>query len=165
MVFGLEGDLGYLWLKKEGVHPRDAGDSAFSSVKYGWYGTATGRLGYAWDQWLLYLKGGLAFARIQHAGFEIDGGDEAYDISKTKTGGAVGGGLEYAVSRNWSWKVEYLYMDFGHVTTVTSDPLVTVENRDHVHTVKLGVNYRFGDFGKGPVGKGPVGKGPVVSRY
>ena len=24
---------------------------------------------------------------------------------------------------------------------------------DKVHTVKFGVNYRFGDFGKGPVGK------------
>jgi outer membrane immunogenic protein len=145
MVFGLEGDLGYLWIKKQEIQPSDDDNTALRSVKYGGYGTLTGRVGYSWDQWLLYIKGGLAIARIRHTGMEVAGdfGDNAYDVSKTRTGGTAGGGVEYAVSPNWSWKVEYLYMDFGKKTVVTSDPAVAVENRDHIHTVKLGVNYHF----------------------
>jgi len=142
-VLGAEGDLGYLGLKKTDILPSDDENTVSRLVKYGWYGTATGRLGYAWDQWLLYLKGGYAVARIRHAGFETGSGENVYDVSATRSGYTVGGGLEYAVSPNWSWKVEYLYMDFGRRTTVTSDPEVTVENRDDVHTVKVGLNYRF----------------------
>jgi opacity protein-like surface antigen len=38
------------------------------SAKVGdWYGMVTGRLGYAWDRWLLYVKGGAAFVRASRA--------------------------------------------------------------------------------------------------
>jgi outer membrane immunogenic protein len=154
VLFGLEGDLGYLSLKKSEIQPSDDDNTALRSVKYSWYATLTGRLGYTSGQWLLFVKGGAAFARIKHTGFEVTGdpGDNAYSLSKTRVGAAVGGGVEYAVSPNWSWKLEYLYMDFGRKTAVTSDPDVTVQNRDQVHTVKIGVNYRFGNT-------------PVIARY
>jgi outer membrane immunogenic protein len=55
---------------------------------------------------------------------------------------------------NWSAKAEYQYYNFGN-TTFTSGPAPIVGNRyrDDDHTVKVGVNYRFG-WG-----------GPVQSRY
>ena len=71
-----------------------------------------------------------------------------------KDGYTVGAGLEYMFSPNWSAKAEYQYYNFGN-TTITAGPpdVVGTRFRDDEHTVKVGLNYRFG-WG-----------GPVVSKY
>ena len=71
-----------------------------------------------------------------------------------KDGYTVGAGLEYMFAPNWSAKAEYQYYNFGS-TTFTSGPapIVGARFRDDEHTVKVGVNYRFG-WG-----------GPVAARY
>ena len=69
-----------------------------------------------------------------------------------KNGYTVGGGLEYMFAPNWSAKAEYQYYNFG-TTTFTAGPPAVVGARlkDDEHSVKVGVNYRFG-WG-GPVSK------------
>src|SRR5437660_1080789 len=69
-------------------------------------------------------------------------------------GFSIGAGLEYMFAPNWSAKAEYQYYNFGS-TTITSGPadVVGVRGREDEHTVKVGVNYRFG-WG-----------GPSASRY
>ena len=71
-----------------------------------------------------------------------------------RNGYTVGAGLEYMFAPNWSAKAEYQYYNFGS-TTFTSGPadIVGVRGREDEHTVKVGVNYRFG-WG-----------GPAASRY
>ena len=71
-----------------------------------------------------------------------------------KDGYTVGAGLEYMFAPNWSAKVEYQYYNFGS-TTFTGGPaeIVGARFRDDEHTVKAGLNYRFG-WG-----------GPVVANY
>lgn len=151
-VFGLEGDLGYLGLKKEAIFNSPDGDQDFASVKYNsWYATATGRIGYSWSQVLLYVKGGAAFARIQNSAADMDAGaidpTDFVESKKTRTGWALGGGLEYLFAPQWSAKVEYLYLDFGTHTISHFDPDFGVVNqfefRNRVHTVRLGLNYHF----------------------
>ena len=44
----------------------------------------------------------------------VPGGYEA--ITKNRSGWTVGGGLQYAVTDNWSVGAEYRYSDFGHYT-------------------------------------------------
>ena len=65
-------------------------------------------------------------------------------------GYAVGGGMEYAVARQWTVKLEYLYYDLGtdrDKGTVTADfpaPLsMTVSAPFRGQIVRGGVNYRF----------------------
>jgi outer membrane immunogenic protein len=36
-----------------------------------------------------------------------------WNQSTTKVGWAAGAGVENAITRNWSWKLEYLYVDLG----------------------------------------------------
>src|SRR5439155_1018208 len=62
-----------------------------------------------------------------------------------KDGYTVGAGLEYMFAPNWSARAEYQYYNFG-TTTFTSGPAPIVGShfRDDEHTVKVGVNYRFG---------------------
>ena len=144
-VYGLEFDIGYLGLKKEINIPTVPPDD-FVSVKYGWYGTFTGRLGYAWNNALLYAKGGGAVARIRNIASDLDGGvfDPAdySETSTTKLGWALGGGLEYGLTPKWSIKGEYLYMDFGKITS-TNASAEQFTHRNQVHTAKVGLNYRF----------------------
>ena len=161
-VIGLEGDLGYLGLENRALFTAPgatAPDDEFAT-RFALYGTATGRLGFSIDRLLAYAKGGFAFARIRHSVIDFEDA-ESFEFRATRTGWTAGGGFEYAFTPNWSAKLEYLYMDFGD--EAGQNPFETSESiifDNRVHTVKLGVNYRFGDFGKSP-----VGKGPVVTRY
>src|SRR4029450_7176409 len=49
-------------------------------------------------------------------------------------------------------KIEYLYLDFGRVSTATTNPLnatpiaVNLESRVSDHIVRVGLNYRFDPF-------------------
>ncbi len=89
-------------------------------------GSIRGRVGVAWDRVLLYGTGGVAFAgvnaNINTPGF-VYGTSNAYSFgggydsaSSTRVGWTVGGGIEYAVTNNWSVRAEYRYADFGHNT-------------------------------------------------
>ena len=117
--------------------------------KLDWFGTARGRLGYTVNNWLLFGTGGFAWGndkltRTQVAG--VTGGAIAGRVetaSKMKTGWTVGGGLEYGLTPNWSVKAEYLYVSLGQDGYLF--PIATRRNDENLklHTVQLGVNYRF----------------------
>jgi outer membrane immunogenic protein len=73
-------------------------------------GSIRGRVGIAWDRVLLYATGGAAFGGVE-ATLTTPAG--TFTRSATRVGWTVGGGLEYAVTNNWSVGVEYRYSDFG----------------------------------------------------
>jgi outer membrane immunogenic protein len=115
-------------------------------------GSVTGRLGYTWGPALLYGKGGYAWRDNNAIGVSVAGAPAAFATTGgQKSGYTVGGGLEYMFAPNWSAKAEYQYYDFG-TTTFTAGPpgVLGARLRDDEHSVKVGVNYRFG-WG-GPVG-------------
>jgi outer membrane immunogenic protein len=116
-------------------------------------GSVTGRVGYTWGPALLYAKGGYAWRNNNNIGVSVGGAPAAFTTDGNRRDGyTVGAGLEYMFAPNWSAKAEYQYYNFGN-TTFTSGPadVVGTRFRDDEHTVKVGVNYRFG-WG-GPVAK------------
>jgi outer membrane immunogenic protein len=118
-------------------------------------GSVTGRLGYTWGPALLYAKGGYAWR--DNNNFNVSNGGVPVGFTTDanhRDGYTVGTGLEYMFAPNWSAKVEYQYYNFGS-TTFTGGPaeIVGTRFRDDEHTVKAGLNYRFG-WG-----------GPVVAKY
>jgi outer membrane immunogenic protein len=119
-------------------------------------GSVTGRFGYTWGPTLLYAKGGYAWRDNNNIAVSNAGVPQGFATTgNQKDGYTVGAGLEYMFAPNWSAKLEYQYYNFGN-TTFTAGPaeIVGARFRDDEHTVKLGVNYRFG-----------WGGGPVTSRY
>jgi outer membrane immunogenic protein len=109
-------------------------------------GSVTGRVGYTWGPGLLYAKGGYAWKDGNNIRVSMGGVPEAFTVTGNhRDGYTVGGGLEYMFAPSWSAKVEYQYYDFGS-TTFTTGPagVVGARFRDDDHTVKAGVNYRFG---------------------
>jgi outer membrane immunogenic protein len=118
-------------------------------------GSVTGRIGYTWGPALLYAKGGYAWKDNNNLGVNstTTGLPVAYTASGNKKDGyTVGGGLEYMFTPNWSGKIEYQYYNFGN-TTFTSGPIAGASFNNDEHTVKAGLNYRFG-WG-----------GPMVAKY
>jgi outer membrane immunogenic protein len=156
VVIGIENDIS--WTNNKG--------SAFFVAPFGpatntaqtsqdWLDTLRGRLGFAWDRWLVFGTGGAAFTNesVQICNV-IDG---CGSQSQTVTGWTAGGGVEYAFAGNWSAKLEYLHVDFGsqHFSRI---PVGAggFDARDVTLTndiVRAGVNYKFG------------WDGPVVARY
>ncbi len=115
-----------------------------------WFATARGRIGWTIDNALIYGTGGLAWinsdrTRIQASG-TVNGATPGTieTVSKSNLGWTAGGGIELGISRRWTAKAEYLYVaSFDTLTTVF--PLAQRTSRDdlRVHTVSIGLNYKF----------------------
>jgi outer membrane immunogenic protein len=120
------------------------------SEKLPWFGTARGRLGIlANPNWLLYATGGLAYGEVDTSATLTSGALAASSSFDTmRLGWTVGGGVEAWLSRNWTAKVEYLYVDLGSFSNTFTGvgTLTPVSLSTHVtdNIVRAGLNYHFG---------------------
>jgi outer membrane immunogenic protein len=138
------------------------GSKSFSmtqNVSTDWLFTARARAGWAADKFLIYGTAGLAETNLKHESAFGDTFGAAEDVtdSATKTGWAAGAGVEYALTRNWTVKGEYLHVDFGSVSStsnlgpssVTGSSPTNPTNMFHnanlrADIARAGVNYKFG---------------------
>jgi outer membrane immunogenic protein len=126
-VFGIEGDLDWQrWSRLNTVgtvapFPFITGDNF--EWRSNWQGSVRGRVGYAWDRFMLYATGGVAFTNLTAGtnfiptlagGFTFPA--TVVTDSKTVWGPTVGGGLEYAFTNNFSAGIEGRYSWYGSQT-------------------------------------------------
>jgi len=148
-VIGIEGQ--YSWLTNHNNTGLLAPDGTVATLDTRGLGSVTGRLGWTWGPGLLYAKGGYAFSD-KSVGVTFGGVPQPFAVSgNDKNGYTVGAGFEYMFAPNWSAKAEYQYYNFGNTTFLAGSPagLVGTTFRDDEHTVKVGINYRFG-WGSSP---------------
>ena len=120
---------------------------------------------------LFYVTGGAAVAEIGGSTTTLTNGPgiglpagtftAGNGGSTTRWGWTIGGGLEWAISNNWSLAGEYRHTDFGRRATTFDIPsgldagpifaTGTSSSKLTVDQVTARLNYRFG--------------GPVVARY
>jgi high affinity Mn2+ porin len=111
-------------------------------------GTVRGRIGYAFGRWMPFVTGGFAWGHT-HININQDPPTTGNVISSPghyQPGWTAGLGLEFAVSGNWTAKLEYDYVDLARQTYDLSGfalPSVNVEPR--INLAKIGLNYQFGD--------------------
>ena len=151
-VAGIEAQ--YSWLNSNTTGVTFPGAVLITS-KNDQIGSVTGRFGYTWGPALLYGKGGFAWRDNPNVGVAVAGVPTAFATTGNNNNGwTLGAGLEYMFAPNWSAKAEYQYYNFGTTTfNAGPAPIVGSHFRDDDHSVKVGVNYRFG-WG-----------GPVASKY
>ena len=140
-----------------------------------WFATGRVRAGFTpWERVLIYGTGGVAWANYTSNTAVIfanvpnpfagvfNGATHIGSASTNQLGWVAGGGVEWALTSNWSIKAEYLYLRFN--SFAYASPLVaatlpfapgyawntSITPREHV--ARIGVNYKF-DWG------------PVVARY
>jgi outer membrane immunogenic protein len=145
-VIGIQGDHG--WSNAGGSHnsTREIGVSYHSKVES--LTSVTGRIGYAWDRFLGYVKGGAAWEEVDYSASTIRTGT-AYRASDTRPGWTIGGGGEYAFTEHLSAFVEYSYCDFGTEDIRLTPQLVGlrpafVDIEETANVVRAGINFRFG---------------------
>jgi outer membrane immunogenic protein len=139
-VFGVQGSLSAYTLKGVTEFPNGSN----STVKANWLASATGRVGYAWNPWLLYAIGGVAWVRDS---YEVSGDEFNFTAGGTRTGWTVGLGIEYAFWGNWSADLQYRHYDFGSKNLVFTDSFssaTTIANtKQWIDAVTLGLNYHL----------------------
>jgi outer membrane immunogenic protein len=160
-VFGIEGQAS--WANVDGDSPPNSPVAQGIRTEIDIIGSIAPRLGYAFGatgQTLVFIKGGAAFV---HEQYFITSSVPDFNFRTDKLlrwGWMVGAGVEQALSSNWSVKAEYNFSDFGRDAFDFRGNLcgggvcTTTEVKQHLHLVKVGINYRFGGFGS-----------PVVARY
>jgi high affinity Mn2+ porin len=126
-------------------------------VSYGeaeiYSGTLRARFGYAFDHFLLYGTGGLAWSfdqvtRTQMAGSPVVGfaTPGTVDTSQPwRVGWAAGAGVEIPLTRSWTAKAEYLWTGFGHHGEVFAAGAQAFDSDLTMQSIRLGLNYRIGD--------------------
>jgi len=78
-----------------------------------WFGTVRPRLGWTvTPTTMVYATGGLAYGELNDSGVISNGtAATSFSFSKVSAGWTAGGGIEGQLSGNWTWKVEYLFME------------------------------------------------------
>jgi outer membrane immunogenic protein len=135
-VYGIEGDVEYTDI--------DGGfddGSASATVDVGLQGSLRARVGVAFDRFMVYGTGGVAFADIDYD--LIAGTTET--LGETAVGWTIGGGAEAAVTDQIFVRAEYRYTDFGteNFDSVIFSPDNNFDQDTAFHTVRLGVGYKF----------------------
>jgi outer membrane immunogenic protein len=149
-VFGVEGQGN--WADFSGSNT-SALTGLTNRTKIDSFGLITGQVGYAWNNVLVYVKGGAAVVGNK---FDVRTAGGAFVASSddTRWGGTVGVGLEYGFAPNWSVGAEYNHIFLGGNDQNLTNGGVFVQT-DHIkQDVDMGLvrlNYKFG--------------GPIIGRY
>jgi outer membrane immunogenic protein len=167
-VFGLEAQGDWADLRGSQVNRAfglvSAGDVTNRSRVDG-FGLFTGQVGYAWNNVLLYVKGGAAVTRDVYESITTVNSIVGARATETRWGETVGAGLEFGFAPNWSLGFEYDHLFMGGKTVgLYSTGLVAPQllgpagtlvgtNRmvQDIDLITVRVNYRWG--------------GSSVSRY
>ena len=149
LVVGVEGDFAWTGIKGTTTWIEE-GDPHTLSTDIKWLATAAGRVGYAFDRALLFVKGGGAWEDVDynhtHTMLAVPGLVHSLSGSATRSGWLIGVGVEYAFWQNVSAKIEFDHIDFGSKDITTSDAagdFVIFNIGQRLNILKTGVNYKF----------------------
>ena len=161
-VVGLEGD--WTWTKAGGTSTQPwvpepgvgvaPGSDAIMSANLDWLASARGRIGYlVTPDIMAYATGGAAWAKINYSAVSTDPGiayTATSNSSSTQTGYAVGGGVEWMMTDNWTVRAEYLYYQFNKGPNVVAQapgfaaaPSNFVWGNANISVARAGISYKF----------------------
>jgi outer membrane immunogenic protein len=169
-VLGAEGT--FTWSNISGTHVTPSllptiSENSVSTPQ--WYATATGKAGFAANDFLFYAKGGAAWMGVHYSQNIAAGGvQSAQTIIDTRSGFTVGGGVEWGLTESLSARLEYDFLDFGTKTynfnnlsftpagaAVGTPPTpisaAPMSIKSVTQLITVGLNYRFNWGGGGPV--------------
>ena len=142
MVLGFEADFDGTMATKSSATIATVAGMMLGTDQIPWIGTLRGRVGYAFDRFLVYATaGGAAGQLVSTVNVGAIGSANTTDTHGAWT---AGGGLEAAITNDLTARVEYLYIDTGTINVAqVGPPFVTVTGRVQDSLVRAGLNYRL----------------------
>jgi outer membrane immunogenic protein len=138
VVLGFEGDFAGNMATKSVI----VAGALSGTAQIPWLATFRGRVGYAFDRYLLYVTAGGAGTELRSA--VTVGAIASATTSRTASTWTAGGGFEAAFTDNLSARIEYLYLDARNINVAqVGPPFVSVTGRLQDNLVRAGVNYRL----------------------
>lgn len=133
IIVGVETDFQFVSQKAT----QNIGTLSFTE-RLNWFGTARGRIGYAFERFMPYVTGGAALANVS---LDASGPGGSLSDSTSRWGYALGAGLDYAITQRFVARIEYLHVDTGSQSVEMFG--VTGEARLRENLLRLALNYRF----------------------
>lgn len=151
LVMGIEASLGYMAVEGDGPDPASPGLDTVAIQGTGIYTDVTGRIGFAPDNMLYYMKGGAVFADLDWSVEDtctvapcgpttINAGNDGVELGWT-----AGVGIAWAFTQNTSLRLEYAYYDFGDIDVSgrSGGNLFSWQQDMRLHTVNVGLSFMF----------------------
>jgi outer membrane immunogenic protein len=153
IVFGVEADIQGADLSDNRTNFAAAALTTAYRQQLDWFGTARGRVGIANGPVLSYVTAGYAFGNVKTSATQSAPGlTTNFATDRIQGGWVVGSGVEAALGGNWTGKIEYLYLNLGNktdISTLIATTPINTEIRENIF--RVGLNYRIGGKAYAPV--------------
>jgi len=164
-MFGFQGGMNYRWtafvtgFEVDFTKSDIAGETSVSPFKFDggtingalhvdqsltWVSTFRGRFGVAAGGMLYFGTAGVAVGHVNHFSSISEGPNLAPLTDEgTRFGWTIGGGVEGAITRNMSWRAQYLYINLGE--TSATDDVIEAKHTwiSRTNTFTGGINFIF----------------------
>ena len=142
LLVGIEGDISFPNYLDDGIVAARSTPSSAVTEKLDFVSTLRGRAGYAFERWLFYATGGLAWSQARFLEDPNMAGNED-KVLRTRTGWAVGAGAELAIAPGWAARLEYLYDRLGKASGTFPSGTGTESTTVALNSVRLGLDRKL----------------------
>jgi outer membrane immunogenic protein len=149
MVFGIEVDGEWANLSGTANYINTQIPPDFYQSSTNMEGSVRGRIGYAFNDVLLFATGGIAFAGIteRYVTNVPSNPGVSSTTSSTRIGWSIGGGIDYMVTSNWIARAEFGYSDFGIISQTSAlYPMFSEKHTITENSIRMGIAYKFGNL-------------------
>jgi high affinity Mn2+ porin len=142
LLVGVEGDISFPNFLDDGIVAARATPSSAVTEKLDFVSTLRGRAGYAFDHWLFYATGGLAWSQARFLEDSNLTGNED-KIVRMRAGWALGAGAELAIAPGWTARLEYLYDHLEKASSTFPSGTAYESTTVDLSSVRLGLNRKL----------------------
>ena len=142
LLIGVEGDITFPNYLDDGIVASRATPLSAVTEKLDFVSTMRGRAGYAFNHWLLYVTGGLAWSQARFLEDSNSTGNED-KVLRMRPGWSLGAGAELAVSPDWTARFEYLYDRLGKASGTFPSGNGYESTTVELNSLRIGLNRKL----------------------
>ena len=147
LVLGIEGSVSAADFDRSFASPYFPATDVWSS-RLTWLTTVTGRVGYGFDNWLPYVKGGYAAGNVETS-IQTSPFGVISQGSAVHSGWTLGGGVEFKIAPQFSLGLEFMHTDLGRSTDINGPQIVPGAPESYgvglrTNSIMARFNYLFG---------------------